>query len=366
MRTVWLAIRFDAAAQAESVDRRGGGSVGAARTVSVAANRIVRVLADHGLPARLLDAAEIDAAAAQIAGGTRAESAGRAWDRVPLPTACNTGFAVDPRVVDSDLLAALWARPSLGTTVTVRLRPGGSADTARVAVSCRLTTHTAPELPDLPGIVSMSGRHTEALASNLPGAPADLDSLTPFADFDRVRLDALNLPCSGCGQLLGSDDGGRGITTPVAGPQVPAVDVFGELYLVQQLVFRAVATGARVLIHSDRPRDWEALVESVAAPDRLALARDPARFDPAFTTVVFDGTEPRPLSGSSTSIRVSGFPPQPIDPDAALTIVQPGARGDRITVHANGRRLDLTLVTIAQEAAFIGRPLPAGAVAATS
>ncbi|WP_246098140.1 type VII secretion protein EccE [Rhodococcus spelaei] len=366
VRTVWLALRLDATAEAESVSSRGGGSEGAARTVSIAAQRVVRTLADHGLPSRLLTAAQIGSAATQIGRGIRPESFTRAWNHVPLADACNSGFAIDPRSLSSEVLAALWARPSLGTTVTVRLRPGARPGEVRVAASCRLTNCTVPESRERPGPVSMSGRHADALASNLPGAPAHLDSLTPFTGVDRVRLDALNLPSSGCGQLLGSDDDGRGITTRVTGPEVPTVEVFGELYLAQQLVFRAVATGARILIHSDRAQDWEPLVESVATPDRLALALDPTRFDPAFTAVVFDGTEVRPLGGPATAIRVRELPQQPIDTEAALTIVQPGARGDRIVVHANGRQLDLILVTIAQETAFIGRPLAVDTVPATS
>ncbi|MFE3292953.1 type VII secretion protein EccE [Rhodococcus sp. NPDC059234] len=356
VRTVWLALRFDATAQAESVARRGGDREGAARAVSIAAQRIVRVLADHGLPSHPLTSAQIGTAAARIVRSSRPDTLDRAWGHVPVAGGCNTGFAIDPRAMSSELLAALWARPSLGTTVTVRLRPGGRPDKVRVAAAYRETTRTVPEPPDLPGLVSMSGRHAEALASNLPGAPADHDSLTPFADVDPARLDALNLPPSGCGQLLGSDDAGRGVTAAVVGSHVPSVDVFGELYLAQQLVFRAVATGARVLIDSIRPQDWEALVESVATPDRLALARDHTQINPAFTAVVFDGTESRPLLGSVTSIRVREVPPRPIGTETALTIVQPGARGDRITVHSNGRQLDLILVTIAQETAFIGRP----------
>ncbi len=51
-------------------------------------------------------------------------------------------------------------------------------------------------------------------------------------------------PPAGCGQLIGSDDYGHGITARIAGPGVGMVYVAGELYLAQQLVFRAVATGA--------------------------------------------------------------------------------------------------------------------------
>jgi len=42
------------------------------------------------------------------------------------------------------------------------------------------------------------------------------------------------------------------------------------------------------------------------------------------------------------------------DPD--VSIVQPGAAGDRVLVRTSRHDIELILVTIAQETAFIGRP----------
>ena len=43
-------------------------------------------------------------------------------------------------------------------------------------------------------------------------------------------------------------------------------------------------------------------------------------------------------------------------PDPDLSIVQPGAVGDVVHVRSSREQVDLTLVTIPQETAFIGRP----------
>jgi type VII secretion protein EccE len=355
-RTVWLAVRFDATAQSGAVTRRGGGTTGAARAASVAALRIVRALSESGCPSRLLTAGEITSAAAQITRGVRPDSFARSWSHTPLPGVCNTGYAIDPRVLSDELLAELWVPSSLGTTVTVRLRPGARAGEVRVAASCRMTTRTLPERLDLPGLISMQGRQAEGLTSNLPFASADLDSLTPFTDFSAAQLDALALPLSGCGQLIGSDHYGHGLTARIVGPEIEYVDVLGELYLAQQLVFRAIATGARIQIHSDRPQVWGSLIDSIATPDRLRLIDDPTRLDPTFTAVLFDGVEPVPPRAGVTTIRVRDVHESASAIDPQISIVQPGASGDRVTLRADGNQVDLVLVTIAQETAFIGRP----------
>ncbi|MFD4181502.1 type VII secretion protein EccE [Rhodococcus sp. NPDC058514] len=356
LRTVWLAVRFDATAESEAVARRGGGTEGAARTASVAALRIVRALSDAGCESRLLTAAEIDSAAMQISRGVRPGSFTRTWTHTPLPGVCNTGYAIDPRVLSDELLAKLWVPSSLGTTVTVRMRPGARPGEVRVAASCRMTTRTMPERLEIPGLISMQGRHADGLASNLPFASPDLDTLTPFTDFSAAELDALALPLSGCGQLIGSDNYGHGLTARIVGPEIESVDVLGELYLAQQLVFRAIATGARIQIHSDRPQVWGSLIDSIATPDRLRLIDDPTRLDPTFTAVLFDGVEPVPPRAGVTTIRVRDVHEPAPDAEPQISIVQPGASGDRVTLRADGRQVDLVLVTIAQETAFIGRP----------
>ncbi|MFC9551112.1 type VII secretion protein EccE [Rhodococcus sp. NPDC056960] len=355
-RMVWLALRFDATGSVAAVARRGGGEDGACRAITIAASRVVRALADSGCRARILTAPEIESAALQISRGVDPNTFEETWNHAPLPGVRNTGYGVDPRYLTKDLLAKLWVPSSLGTTVTIRIRPSGNAGHVKVGASCRLTTRTMPEPLTIPGLVSMQGRQREGLLSNLPIAVSELDSAMPLSDFPAEELGALHLPPAGCGQLIGSDDHGHGITARIAGPGVGTVYVAGELYLAQQLVFRAIATGARVLIHTDRPEAWSSLIDSIATPDRLRIAGHNPQSDNRFNTVVFDGVDALPPRAGVTAIYLYPEPSQWPGAEPDLSIVQPDAMGDRILLSTGGTSIELMLVTISSETAFIGRP----------
>lgn len=355
-RTVWLVLRFDALAGKDSVDRRGGGREGAARSITIAANRIVRTLSDNGCRTRILTAPEVDSAALQVSRGVVPTALEETWHEVTLEGVSNTGYEIEPSALSSELLAKLWVPSSLGTTVTVRLRPGSTPDQVQVGAGFRITTSTPIEPLTIPGLVSMTGRHRDGLLATLPIAVTDVDDHSLFRDMPLQALDALSLPPAGCGQLVGSDDEGHGITTRIAGPGISTAYVAGELYLAQQLLFRAIATGARVLIHTDRPDAWAPFVNSIAAHDRLRLAGQHPQTENRFNTVVFDGVSALPSRAGVTAIYLYGDPSQWPAAEPDLSIYQPNAIGDRITLSTAGTSIDLMLVTISSETAYIGRP----------
>ncbi|MHA4849002.1 type VII secretion protein EccE [Rhodococcus sp. MSC1_016] len=355
-RTVWVALRFDATGSVEAVARRGGGEHGASRAITIAASRVVRALADAACRARILTAPEIDSAALVISRGVDPRSLTQTWKHALLPGVCNTGYSVDPRFLSKELLAKLWVPSSLGTTVTIRLRPSANDGQVLIGAGCRITTRTMPEPFAVHGLVSMRGRHKESLLSNLPVAVSDLDAVMPMADVPVDTVRHLQLPPAGCGQLIGSDDYGHGITARIFGPGVGMVYVAGELYLAQQLVFRAVATGARVLIQTDRPDAWSSLIDSIATPDRLRVAGHNSQSDNKFNTVVFDGVEASTPRGGVTALYLYAEPSQWPGAEPDLSIVQPSAMGDRILLSTGGTSIELMLVTISSETAFIGRP----------
>ncbi|WP_072687341.1 type VII secretion protein EccE [Rhodococcus marinonascens] len=355
-RMVWLALRFDAAESIQAVARRGGGEEGASRAITIAASRVVRALSESGCRARILTAPEVDSTASQISRGVDPRTFTETWNHAPLPGVCNTGYGVDPQHLTRDLLAKLWVPSSLGTTVTIRLRPSGIDGQVKIGAACRVTTRTMPEPLTIPGLISMRGRHRDGLLSNLPFAVSGLDDVMPLTDVPVDDLRALQLPPAGCGQLIGSDDNGHGITARIAGSGVSLVYVAGELYLAQQLMFRAIATGARVLIHTDRPEAWSSLIDSIATPDRLRIAGRSPQSDNRFNTVVFDGVDALPPRAGVTAIYLYGEPSQWPGAEPDLSIVQPDALGDRILLSTGGTSIELMLVTISSETAFIGRP----------
>ncbi|MFI5535572.1 type VII secretion protein EccE [Nocardia sp. NPDC051900] len=355
-RTVWLAIGFDAVACPEATDRRGGGAEGASRAVTIATQRIMRTLEDADCNARILTAPEIRKAVLQITGGYDPRTLEHGWRYAEIGNSVNIGSALDPKRLESDLLAQLWVAPSRGTTVAVRLRPGSSADSVSIGAAWRLTARELPERSELPGMISMNGRHRDGLLAHLPLAVPGVDDTIPMIEHLIDIVDDLHLPSSGCGQLIGSDDEGNGVAARIVGAGISTVYVAGELYLAQQLVFRALAVGERILIRTDRARAWENLVTTIGNPERLTIAIETHQSDAGFSATVVDGVlAPAPHAGVTT-IYVTGDPMGWPAARPDLAIHQPGAIGNHVVLRTGTAQVDLTLVSIPSEATYIGQP----------
>lgn len=355
-RTVWLAVAFDAVRCPGAAERRGGGNDGAGRAVTIATQRIVRALEDADCGARILTASEIRAAVLQVTAGFDPREIGQRWRYAEIGNTVNIGSAVDPQRLGSDLLAQLWVAPSRGTTVAVRLRPGVDADSVEIGAAWRLSARELPEKLRLPGMVSMNGRHRDALLAHLPLAVSGVDETVPMAEYPIDVLGALHLPSSGCGQLIGSDEEGNGVAMRLVGSGISTVYVAGELYLAQQLVFRALAVGERILIRTDRPHAWENLVTTIGNPERLTIAVETHQSDADFTAAVVDGVlAPAPHAGVTT-LYVTGDPNAWPATRPDLSLQQPGAIGNHVILRTGTARVDLTLVSIPREATYIGQP----------
>lgn len=354
-RTVWLAISFDALACPDAVARRGGNTTGACRAIAVATHRIVRTLENSGCAARILTASEIRHAVLQVSAGTQPQRISQRLGYARVDNYVNVGAAVDPRAVSSDLLAQLWVMGSLGTTVAVRLRPGGAPDTVRVGAAWRVT---AAELPKRRRrrMVSMSGRHRRSLLAHLPIGLPGLDDTIPTEEYPIDVTDALQLPSAGCGQVIGSDDQGNGVAIRIVGQGISTVYVAGELYLAQQLAFRALAVGERILVRTDRPHAWDQLTTTIGNPRLLAIATETHSSDTGFTAVIVDGVLAPPPRAGVTTIYVTGDPRGWPAPEPDVSIYQPGAHGNRVTVRSGWVEEDLTVVSIPRESTYIGRP----------
>ncbi|BCK53152.1 type VII secretion protein EccE [Nocardia wallacei] len=355
-RTVWLAISFDTLACPDAADRRGGGTEGACRAVTIATQRIVRALEDADCASRVLTAPEIKKAVLQVTAQIDPRTLTHRWRYAELGNGVNIGAAVDPKQLGSDLLAQLWVDPSRGTTVAVRLRPGSSAEMVNIGAAWRLTTRELPEKRRRKGMVSLNGRHRQSLLAHLPIGIPDVDDTVPLGEYPIDVVGALHLPSSGCGQLIGSDDEGNGVAIRLVGQGISTVYVAGELYLAQQLVFRALAVGERILIRTDRPQAWEQLVTTIGNPERLTIAVETHQSDANFTAAVVDGVlAPAPHAGVTT-IYVTGDPMGWPATRPDLSIHQPGAIGNHVILRTGTAQVDLTLVSIPREATYIGNP----------
>ncbi|RJO72131.1 type VII secretion protein EccE [Nocardia panacis] len=355
-RTVWLAISFDALATPEAADRRGGGDEGASRAVTVATQRIMRALEDADCAARILTAPEIRKAVLQVTGGYDPRTHSQRWRYAAIGNTVNIGNAVDPKRLGSDLLAQLWVAPSRGTTVAVRLRPGSSAGSVSIGAAWRLTARELPERHRLKGMISMNGRHRASLLAHLPLAVPGVDRTVPTIEYPVEVIGALHLPSSGCGQLIGSDDEGNGVAVRIVGSGISTVYVAGELYLAQQLVFRALAVGERVLVRTDRAHAWQQLVTTIGNAERLKLAAETHESDADFTATVVDGVPAPPPHAGVTTIYVTGDPMGWPATRPDLSIHQPQAIGNHVLLRTGTAQVDLTLVSIPREATYIGQP----------
>ena len=80
------------------------------------------------------------------------------------------------------------------------------------------------------------------------------------------------------------------------------------------------------------------------------------RHDAEFDTVVYDGVRPATVPPHATALHIHTHPDRWPRERPDLTLVQPGAAGNRVVLAAGSRRIALTLVTIAAETTHIGRP----------
>ncbi|CAM2859520.1 type VII secretion protein EccE [Skermania piniformis] len=363
--TVRLAVVFRPAQCPDAVARRGGGKEGASRAVTVAARRIVRLLAQRGYPARLLTADEIRGAVLQITAGTDPRGIGRRWRHAVLGDRIIGGGACHPDAISSELLSALWTTPTAGTAVLLRLRPGRTENTVRVGAAWQLAAAPATDrLPATPRVlvrhsVSTHGRHRDALLSLLPIAPARSAAGIPTGEYPIADVARLRLPAAECGQLIGAAADGRAVAARVVGAGVGTVLIAGDVGLSQQVVFRAVATGARVLVRTDRPHAWANLIGAIGNPDRLAVAGSAGQRTTGRTALVVDGVpSPEPHAGL-TVIRVDSDPAVRPSTRPDVTIRQPDGSSHRVVLETGPSRIELALVTTPREAAILRRPAAA-------
>ena len=223
-----------------------------------------------------------------------------------------------------------------------------------VGAAWRLTARELPEQHRRKGMVSLRGRHRQSLLAHLPIGIPGVDDTVPMSEYPIDVIGALHLPSSGCGQLIGSDEDGNGVAVRLVGQGISTVYVAGELYLAQQLVFRALAVGERILIRSNRPEAWEQLVNTIGNPERLTIAAEIHQSDAGFTAAVVDHVAAPPPHAGVTTIYVTGNPANWPAPRPDLSVYQPGALGNRVVLDNGTTQVDLSLVSIPRENTYIG------------
>lgn len=361
-RTVTVVLRLNPLDNADAVERRGGGSTGVLKTAVIATRRVANRLSGKGYATTILTAAEINSVFHSLTSGTDPESMEEHWDHIELGSVVSRSYWLDDYALSEPGLGAPWTVPSLSTTLSIHLRPA-EAGQVNVSATARFTTLDDAELAVPQGFHPCDGHQREAFVSSLP--LADPFSDRAFMEFltDESSLAALELPAAGCGQLVGADQHGRAVALALAGSTIRTVEIAGTLNLCQQVVLRAIALGARVMVGTDRPAYWMSMAHTVNNPQVLAVAGAAAGSRVAgqrqgFSLLVFDGVATEQPGPGVTAITLTapGLLPKS---GADVSLAQNADSPQWVTVRSGSERVQVIMVATDDELRYIGASLNA-------
>ncbi len=372
-RTVWVVLRLDPLANAGAVESRGGGATGTLRAAIVATRRVANRLAARGLSAAVLSAAEITQAVGQLTNGVPTDELTETPHSLVHDDIHHTSYRMTPAALEPRGIAEIWSTPTVATTVTVRMQRadhgehGRSAQPAPIAVTAtaRFTTRDAPVDLRSAGLRPLPGKQRRALLFSLPvGAGVPTLPLQRYLG-EPDALDDVPMPIAGCGQLIGADESGQGVALPLVGRHVHRVEIIGSPLVAKQVILRAIALDASVVVHTTRHDEWRPMLEYVDTPQALTLATWSAGSQQAgsyrfATMVVFDGIPPSGHYSDATvvvlrahdSAAITGFEPD-------VTLVEDEETANRVTVRTTSGETTVHMVATPEELRYVGAEAPA-------
>ncbi|WP_433623105.1 type VII secretion protein EccE [Nocardia sp. CA-120079] len=367
-RTAWVVLRFDPLANAPAIHRRGGGPAGTLRSAIIATRRVTNRLAARDLTVSVLSATEITAAVHQLtlnADLTRLDETPHSVEHNGIHSAT---YRMTPEALGPRGLAEVWATPSLATTVTLRLRratgtPTHRADrgpaTISVSATVRFDARDQPAKVSSPGLVALSGKHRRAMLDRLPinvqGPALPIESYLGTPD----SLADLFTPIAGCGQIVGADFSGQGVALPLVGQYIRRVEIIGSLLIVKQVILRAIALGATVVVHTNRHEAWRAMVARVDAPQAMSLAGWSASSQQASsyrsaTVVVYDGIVPSTHHSDATVILLRPQGSHGIENFTAdIVLTEDPQTANLVTVHTATEQTSVYMVATPAEMEYL-------------
>ncbi len=268
---VWVVLRLNPLLCPDAVASRGGGSAGVIKTAMAATRRVANHLAHEGYRPSILTAHGISAMSAGLVDNANVDDAAEGWSSISYGAYSTAAFTLD-RPIDAATSTAIWTTPSASTTCAVRLTRDGQRFALSTVVRYATIGNLALNPPE--ALRRLDGRQRPALNRTLPVGRDDVTSL-PVISLDLAELDAIRVADGGHGQLFGADPRGEAIAIPLYGSDVRRVDLYGSAFLAQQIVARAIAVGARVIIKTDRPDTWRSLVGNVNDGRTLFMASSP-------------------------------------------------------------------------------------------
>lgn len=375
-RDTVLVVRLDPALCPEAAARRGGDGPqaaprGALRALGVAAARIRRALEREGLACTMLTAADLDAALAHFgaAGPPRpfrnhAEAGGAVHTAYRLPVRSGDG-APDP-------WRGVWDPPCEAATLSVAVRRARADGAVRVGALVRYTAAAPVAAPASAAARPLDGAQADALWATVPRGSGRLDAVSRPRTVTVDDARGLRIGTGPHGQLIGGADDGRAVLATLTGPGIASAEVAGEAYVARQAVLRALATGARILVISDRPGEWRHLESAVGDPATLrvdsggvtpsgtatppGVALGPGEIG-GYGVVVLDLVTPRgQLPAVPADATVLTVVPRPTGAPVDALLEQDPADPSTLHVTIHGARSAAALVSVPEESPLIGRP----------
>ncbi|ALG84044.1 type VII secretion protein EccE [Gordonia phthalatica] len=349
-RSVHLVVRIRPADWPDAVRSRGDAGTGALRTALWVLRRLCARLADDGVVAHPLAAAEIAELTARFTEGIPVWSAAEA----PIGVEHNGSPLVSYVLRDArpEAATALLATPvavnAVSTTVTVSVTPGPS-----VRVSVRDNGGRAVDRSGELGLELVTADRRAIAAAGLPiDVPTprrrrSTDDISP--SFHLAASDAIAVPLAGDGQIVGADASDRPVTLRMAGRDIPHCDVMGDGVLHRQVVARLAALGFAVAVATDHPQQWRRLAASVGTGSvTVGHPQHPIQ-------VIVDDTEActltAPRGTTLLRLRDAGAPP----PSGRGPMIRQSADGGTVVARGSGRTVGLRLVSTTAERAIVER-----------
>lgn len=372
-RTVWVVLRLDPLANAAAVHRRGGGAEGTLRSAVIATRRVANRLAAQDLSATVLSASEMNQVVTQLTLGAAPQDFTETQHYLSHNGLHHTTYRMTPEALGPRGVAAVWSTPSVASTITVRMQrlrgtesdggyarsAGASAESVAITATARFTTRETPRPMRMPGLVALPGKQLRALLFSLPlgtGVPAlPLDGHLGSPD----TLSRVPVPIAGCGQLIGADASGHGVALPLVSGHVRRVEIIGSVLVAKQVILRAIALGARVVVHTNRHEEWRPMVDVVDMPESLSLATWSAGSQLAgsyrsATMVVFDGIEPAGHLSDATVMLLRRTGPLTDEFDADVVLVEDPSTAHLVTVRTASAVADVYMVATPGELGYLG------------
>jgi hypothetical protein len=342
------------------------------RSAIVATRRVANRLAARDLTVSVLSAAEITAAVHQLTRSADLTQLNETSHSVEYNGIHSATYRMAPQALGPRGLAEVWAAPSLATTVTLRLRHASGTPTHHrehgpatlsVSATVRFDARAHPPKISVPGLIALSGKHRRALLDHLPistqGPALPIDSYLGTPD----SLADLFTPITGCGQVIGADFSGQGVALPLVGKYIRRVEIVGTLLIAKQVILRAIALGATVVVHTNRHDAWRYMVDRVAAPHALALASWSAGSQQASahrsaTVVVYDGIPPSTHHSDATVILLRSNSSQSIDSFAGdITLTEDLDTANLVTVRTATETTSVHMVATPAEMGYLDTPM---------